>query len=156
MHAWNYGETYDPMYANSVVCVKDLVRVENENEGDEGWPYLYQGDDFIQVSTYFWGDIAIPEKIASLTGIADYMVINANGLSIQPLNAESVVEGGASVNVEYAEIGNIYTENGLIVVEGEFQIFTITGQNVTAMNGNLAAGVYVVRTANAASKVVVK
>ena len=44
----------------------------------------------------------------------------------------------------------------MIVLEGEFQIFTVTGQNVTDMNGRLAAGIYVVRTANAASKVVVK
>ena len=58
--------------------------------------------------------------------------------------------------VENAEVANIYTENGMIVAEGEFAIYTITGQNVTEMNGRLAAGIYVVRTANATAKVVVK
>jgi hypothetical protein len=44
----------------------------------------------------------------------------------------------------------------LVVAEGEFPIYTVTGQNVTDMNGNLANGVYVVRTANAVAKVVVR
>ena len=60
------------------------------------------------------------------------------------------------VNVENAVVANIYTLGGMIVAEGEMEIFTVTGQNVTDMNGNLANGVYVVRTANATAKVVVK
>ena len=71
------------------------------------------------------------------------------------MNAESVV-AGSGVKVEYVTLADLYTENGLIVVDGEFQIFTITGQNVTDMNGNLPSGVYVVRTATAVGKVVVK
>ena len=60
------------------------------------------------------------------------------------------------VSVENAEVANIYTENGKIVAEGEFAIYTITGQNVTLMNGRLASGIYVVRTADATAKVFVK
>ena len=63
---------------------------------------------------------------------------------------------GPATEVENVAIANVYTQNGMVVAEGEFQIFTITGQNVTDMNGNLANGVYVVRTANTACKVVVK
>ena len=66
------------------------------------------------------------------------------------------VNEGPVTEVENAVIANIYTQSGMVVAEGEFQIFTITGQNVTDMNGNLANGVYVVRTANATAKVVVK
>ena len=66
------------------------------------------------------------------------------------------VNEGPVTEVENAAIANIYTQSGMVVAEGEFQIFTITGQNVTDMNGNLANGVYVVRTANATAKVVVK
>ena len=63
---------------------------------------------------------------------------------------------GPSVNVENATLSNIMVQDGMIVADGEYQIFTITGQNVTAMNGNLHNGVYVVRTANATIKVIVK
>ena len=60
------------------------------------------------------------------------------------------------VNVENAVVANIYTLGGMIVAEGEMEIFTVTGQNVTDMNGSLEKGIYVVRTANATAKVVVK
>ena len=63
---------------------------------------------------------------------------------------------GSNVDVENVTIENIYTYNGTIMAEGEFQIFTVTGQNVTNMNGRLANGIYVVRTANSVSKVIVK
>ena len=66
------------------------------------------------------------------------------------------INQGPITEVENGTIANIYTQNGLIVVEGECQIFTITGQNVTQMNGNLIRGVYIVRTANATSKVIIK
>ena len=59
-------------------------------------------------------------------------------------------------NVDIVVINDIYTVNGTIVAEGEFQIFTITGQDVTNMNGRLSSGVYVVRTANAVGKVIIK
>ena len=75
---------------------------------------------------------------------------NAQVKSAKYYNADAVAE------VENGTIANIYTQNGLIVVEGECQIFTITGQNVTQMNGNLIRGVYIVRTANATSKVIIK
>lgn len=65
-------------------------------------------------------------------------------------------EGGDPTNVENAMLSTITVQNGMIVAEGEFQIFTITGQNVTSMNGSLEKGVYVVKSANAVVKVMVK
>jgi hypothetical protein len=53
-------------------------------------------------------------------------------------------------------INNIYTLNRMIVADEEISIFTITGQNVTDFNGNLENGVYIVKSANATTKVVVK
>lgn len=63
---------------------------------------------------------------------------------------------GTGVNVEVVTTENIYTIDGTIVAEGEFQIFTVTGQDVTNMNGRLANGIYVVRTANSVNKVIIK
>ena len=60
------------------------------------------------------------------------------------------------VAVENVTIANVYTEGGLVVAEGEFEIFTVTGQNVTAQNGKLAQGAYIVKAAGATAKVVVK
>ena len=63
---------------------------------------------------------------------------------------------GPATSVENTKLSDIYTLNRTIVAEGEFQIFTVTGQNVTDMNGNLEKGIYVVRTTNATAKVVIK
>ena len=59
-------------------------------------------------------------------------------------------------SVENITINNIFVQNGMIMADEEIAIFTITGQNVTDMNGNLAKGVYIVKSANATAKVIVK
>ena len=58
--------------------------------------------------------------------------------------------------LENTTIANIYTQNGIIVADEEITIFSITGLNVTALNGNLKNGVYIVKSANATTKVVIK
>lgn len=59
-------------------------------------------------------------------------------------------------SVENITINNIFVQNGMIMADEEIAIFTITGQNVTDMNGNLVKGVYIVKSANATAKVIVK
>lgn len=59
-------------------------------------------------------------------------------------------------NLKNISIANIYTQNGMIIANEEISIFTVTGQNVTNMNGNLKNGVYIVKSTNATTKVVVK
>ncbi len=49
---------------------------------------------------------------------------------------------------------DLRTENGRVICAQEFQIFTLTGQNVTEMNGQLN-GVYIVKVGDKAQKVVV-
>lgn len=61
-----------------------------------------------------------------------------------------------TTTLENTTIANIYTQNGMIVADEEISIFTITGQNVTNLNGKLENGVYIVKSANATTKVVVK
>ncbi len=50
---------------------------------------------------------------------------------------------------------DLRTESGRVICTQEFQIFTLTGQNVTEMNGQLN-GVYIVKVGDKAQKVVVK
>ena len=62
------------------------------------------------------------------------------------------------VDVENVVVNfNIWVENNTIVADAQIEgIFTVTGQNVTALNGNLSAGAYIVRTAEGVAKVMVK
>lgn len=55
-------------------------------------------------------------------------------------------------NVEILD--NIYANNGRIYTEDAARIYTITGLDVTSMNGNLE-GVYIVKVANKVGKVMV-
>lgn len=72
----------------------------------------------------------------------------------KPISLNYTVKEGT--NIDLVIINNMYTTDGTIVAEGDFQIFTVTGQNVTAMNGNLPHGVYVIKAENSVTKVVVK
>ena len=61
----------------------------------------------------------------------------------------------STVGLEQIELAGLYTQAGRIVCEGEFRIYDLLGRDVTRLNGSLY-GVYVVKTANAAVKVVVR
>ena len=61
----------------------------------------------------------------------------------------------STVGLEQIELADLYTQAGRIVCEGEFRIYDLLGRDVTRLNGSLS-GVYVVKTANAAVKVVVR
>ena len=67
----------------------------------------------------------------------------------------NISESPASSIDDVPTIGEFYVEPGRIVCEGEFRIYNLLGRDVTRLNGSLQ-GVYVVKTANAAQKVVVK
>ncbi len=57
--------------------------------------------------------------------------------------------------IETVTAPQIYAVDGRIVCEGEFRIYDLLGRDVTRLNGSLS-GVYVVKTANATQKVIVK
>ena len=61
----------------------------------------------------------------------------------------------STVGLEQIELADLYTQAGRIVCEGEFRIYDLLGRDVTRLNGSLC-GVYVVKTAHAAVKVVVR
>ena len=78
---------------------------------------------------------------------------DADGGVIQHYAGEFNTDG--SVGLEQIELSGLYTQAGRIVCNGEFRIYDLLGRDVTRLNGSLS-GVYVVKTANAAQKVVVK
>ena len=60
------------------------------------------------------------------------------------------------VNIENITINNIYAINGYVHADTDITIYTITGQDVTSQNGNLTQGVYIIKTQNATSKLIIK
>lgn len=121
-------------------------------EGEECSTLLSQGGVIISVTTTVKAIVALfddEEGIIMKDVHDEYVVSETTTVKYTLKNAETTL-------VENAEIANIFTQDGLIIVDGEYAIYTITGQNVTDMNGRLDAGVYVVRTANTTAKVVIK
>ena len=121
-------------------------------EGEECSTLLSQGGVIISGTTIVKAIVALfddEEGIIMKDVHDEYVVSETTTVKYTLKNAETTL-------VENAEIANIFTQDGLIIVDGEYAIFTVTGQNVTDMNGRLDAGVYVVRTANATAKVVIK
>ena len=95
---------------------------------------------------------------AGENGFARY-TFSADGKEIkqdQDVEDGELEDKPTPTDVENVEVVNVYTEAGLVVAEGEFEIFTVTGQNVTTQNGNLAKGAYIVKVAGATAKVIVK
>ena len=73
--------------------------------------------------------------------------------NIQTLDNESVIDTSTAINtVTYDELR---TDNGRIYGADDIRIYDLLGRDVTRLNGSLC-GVYVVKTANSAQKVVVK
>ena len=106
--------------------------------------------------------LSINYGFASIATAGTYSVTIPAGLIIFPTNQSNraftlyyTVDSNPT-DVDNATLSTIFVQDGRIVAEGEYQIYTITGQNVTGMNGSLENGVYVVKSANAAVKVVVK
>ena len=60
------------------------------------------------------------------------------------------------VSVENVTINNIYAINGYVYADTDITIYTITGQDVTTLNGNLEKGIYIIKTQNESSKLIIK
>lgn len=132
-------------WTNMIICRMNPNNTENRwnNDGEENGP--------------FWGmqtiDIVYEEG-------KNHYIINSEDQTLdgnKPGGSWSIYTPTENpTSVENITINNIFVQNGMIMADKEIAIFTITGQNVTDMNGNLAKGVYVVKSANATTKVVVK
>lgn len=119
---------------------------------------LSAGDiEYKIIKNYNWNE-SYPNDNAKLNipAAGNYDVTFTFNANDKTVNAVAEESKETPVNVENIIINNIYVQNGMIMADEEIAIFTITGQNVTDMNGNLAKGVYIVKSANATAKVIVK
>ena len=80
----------------------------------------------------------------------DQIKLRYAGLSVRP-----VCEHSTDTSLAEKEVSAIYVADGRIVCEQDFRVYDLFGRDVTNQNGTLC-GVYVVKTANAAQKVVLK
>ena len=137
---WDSSESHKEVEFNPVAPM--LAKVE----GNKLILAIMEGyeKEVVEAGNY---SITIPSGIVLFDETHTNKAITLN-YTLEPEEVES--------DVDYVAIDALVVENGTISYNGEFQIFTITGQNVTAMNGSLVKGVYVVRTSKSLVKVFVK
>ena len=105
--------------------------------GEDGSQLMYNSDAAASGRTLLFRYYANPASVETLLPIQLYRYVGNNTALVQ------------------TEIDGLYTIDGRVVCNGEFRIFTVTGIDVTSMNGQLN-GVYVVKTDDAVQKVVVR
>ena len=108
------------------------------------------------------GSMSNPQRVATSfarpnengTAVDIYVFTAENGYGSYTMTIEEAIDDA----VENVTLNcNIWVENSTIVADADIEaIFTVTGQNVTILNGNLEAGAYIVRTAEGVAKVMVK
>ena len=100
-----------------------------------------------------------------MQNVGDIAITSADVYKIEIQNLERTLNTGIRIDnvtfkadtaIKHVTIDNsVYATNGTVYAEGEFQIFSVAGQNVTELNGNLN-GIYIVKTAKGIQKVAVK
>ena len=108
------------------------------------------------------GSMSNPQRVATSfarpnengTAVDIYVFTAENGYGSYTMTIEEAIDDAVeNVTLNF----NIWVENSTIVADADIEaIFTVTGQNVTILNGNLEAGAYIVRTAEGVAKVMVK
>ncbi len=108
------------------------------------------------------GNMSNPQRTATSfarpnedgTAVDIYVYTCENGYGSYTMTIEEAIDDAVeNVTLNF----NIWVENSTIVADADIEaIFTVTGQNVTTLNGNLEAGAYIVRTAEGVAKVMVK
>ncbi len=96
-------------------------------------------------------DITTSPTYSLSAGITYYVYVNY----ISGEYKLTITQLSTTTALEAVVVPQIYAVNGRIVCEGEFRIYDLLGRDVTRLNGSLC-GVYVVKTADAAVKVVVR
>ena len=144
-----HGDYSDP---STFVLYKFADAERNFKDMTQMWEFPMAGMGNISNSQRVATSFARPNEAGTAVDI--YVFTAENGYGAYTM----YIGENAPVNVENATINfNIWVENNTIAADVEIEgIFTVTGQNVTALNGNLSAGAYIVRTAEGVAKVMVK
>jgi hypothetical protein len=136
------------------------VVIECETEGADIYYAIIDGEftDGMGISSFF--SYSTPIQLNETSVARTYTIVAYSekfDLASDYAIAVCVVGGsGEATSIENVTVLNVYVSNGTIIADSNIEIFTITGQNVTDNNGSLATGVYVVKGAGSAIKVVVK
>lgn len=81
--------------------------------------------------------------------------MDADKCVIESFEGDFVTKGEAT-DVEETTASKVIVSDGAISCDTDFAIYNISGLDVTAQNGNLTPGVYVVTTTTETVKVLVK
>ena len=97
--------------------------------------------------------------VTGLEGSTEYgyviEAIDASKYVIEDFEGKFATKGDAT-DVEETTASKVIVSGGEISCDADFAVYNISGLNVTAQNGNLTPGVYVVSTTNETIKVLVK
>ena len=122
--------------------------------GGRGNDYMGKAGD----AGYYWSSSLnpdIPDCALYMYFVSEYVDRYNNsryyGQSVRPVYDVTIIPTALAA----AEMPAVYAADGRIVCAQEFRVFDLLGRDVTRQNGTLR-GVYVVKTADAAQKVVVK
>lgn len=158
--SFNYGASQEDFAKQNSYTSEQWIVLENA--GAVFLPVtggIREGNKIDDSENDYWLADALDED-----GMGSAFGISNTGLNLAPLD----VYLGAAVRLVYdvpsedtptalqdVENVDIYTENGRIVCNSEFQIFDLLGCDVTRMNGQLN-GIYVVKVGDKAQKVIVR
>ena len=163
------AESYT-LCGNIAIFGSDWDETDTNNdmtEGEDGvWTKEYKKMELTKgtyeykvVANHTWGAAGqYPANDANMTLYLPKNDIYNLTFTYNPMAAELKCSytSKTMVNIENVTIDQIYTIGNEIFANTNIRIYSITGQDVTDLNGNLQNGVYIVKSANTTTKVIIK
>ena len=105
-----------------------------------------------------WQNKNLQTEDIEYDGVSNLFTIAVKAEGAEKYNGEWSIFSAPTTDLDQTTADvEVYSHNSTIYSNEKIvRIYTITGQDVTAENGRLAYGVYIVRTATSAQKVIVK
>ena len=172
----NPNEDIDPNAESYTLCGDSIIFGSNWDETDTNndmtknedgsWTKEYTNVtlsvgryEYKVVANHTWGVSGqYPANDANMTiyiSKKDSYTLNFTFIPTTP-ELKCTFHSTASSDIDNILIDQIYTLNNKIFANTDIRIFSITGKDVTALNGNLENGVYIVKSANTTTKVIIK
>lgn len=150
----------DGKYVVRGYVIKAVGDMAEDLETYGNYSFWMNDDENTEKSTFEAYQV-IPADGKTLVGVGDYVEV-VGDLTKYNTTAETAPKTGTvkvitkhETAIETVEVSDIYANNGRIENIGNGRIYTISGVDVTEMNGQLK-GIYVVKMNDKAHKVVVK